>query len=113
MAKNRHRRLQQQASRALPPKNSEEKEQESSGPAANTNELDIVTAKAAQSAKTADVSSVKVADAGKKKNAPVKDSFIQEDYSMDIDNGDYDNPVDGGHDVTAKHVGKLCLLALG
>jgi hypothetical protein len=107
-----YRSQEKSGTAALPPKKSKEKEQKSSAPAAKTNKLPIVTAKAAQSAKAAEVASVKVADAGKKKNAPVKDSFIQEDYSMDIDYGDDDIPFDGGqsHDVTAKHLGKLCLL---
>ncbi len=36
-----------------------------------------------------------------KKNAPVKDSFMQEDYSVDIDDGDDDIPVDGGLDESS------------
>ena len=97
---------------ALPPKKSREKEQKPSAPTAKTNKLPVVTAKAAQSTKAAESAKLKAADAGKKKNVSVKDSLVQDDYSMDIDYGNDDLPIDGGqsYDVTAKHLGGIGLL---
>lgn len=95
---------------ALPPKKSKDKEQKSSTLTAKTNKLPIVTVKTAQSTKAV---SSKGAEAGKKKSVPATDSFVAEDYSMDIDYGNEDLPIDAGksHDVIAKPLGNFCLLS--
>ena len=95
---------------ALPPKKSKDKEQKSSTLTAKTNKLPIVSVKPVQSNKAVNS---KGADAGKKKSVPATDSFVAEDYSMDIDYGNEDLPIDDGvsHDVTAKPLGNLfCFL---
>jgi hypothetical protein len=95
---------------ALPPKKSKEKEQKSSAATAKTNKLPIVSTKAAnQPSKAPAVTSVPSAGAGKKKNVPIKESFVQDDHSMEIDYGNDDLPmdVDDSHDFHAILPGKL------
>ena len=102
-----YRSKDSQGTAALPPKKS--KEQKISAPAAKTNKLPVVSAKAApQPAKASVATSVKGADAGKKKVAAVKENIVQDDYSMDIDYGNDDLPMDGYNDDdhTSKHAGE-------
>ena len=98
------------ATSALPPKKSKDKEKKSSAPTGKTNKLPVVTSKAvSQASKAPTAASVTEADARKKKNAPVKDTFVQDDYSMDIDYGNDDIPIEGdeSHDFDAKYLGTV------
>ena len=100
-----------QGTSALPPKKSKEKDKKSSAPTGKTSKLPIVTSKAASHASKAPITTnLTEADSRKKKNAPVKDTFVQDDYSMDIDYGNDDLPIPGdeSHDFDAKYLGKLC-----
>ncbi len=93
-----------QAAAALLPKKSKENDKKSSVAVAKSNKLPIVSTKAAaQPIKALTVASISSAGAGKKKIAPSKESFVQDDLSMDIDYGNDDCPMDVevSHDFTS------------
>ena len=66
-----------------------------------------ISAQKRNAGKKKSVSAAQNRNAGKKKSVPATDSFVAEDYSMDIDCVDEDLPIDDGvnHDVTAKPLG--------